>query len=99
LRNLGRVQSNNSLQELDLSTNKLTDEFTADGNFVHLGKLKRLNLGWNDLVDFPLDARVLDAFKNTLIYLRDNRSLRSPPASAVWSEDTLKAYLDDLRAK
>jgi len=37
-------QLNNSLEELDLADNRLTDEFTADDNFTHLGKLKKLNL-------------------------------------------------------
>ena len=37
-------QLNNSLQELNLSRNGLTDEFTADDNFIHLAKLKKLDL-------------------------------------------------------
>ena len=37
-------QLNNSLQELDLDANKLTDEFTADDNFIHLAKLSSLDL-------------------------------------------------------
>ena len=37
-------QLNNSLQELNLARNKLTDEFTADDNFIHLGKLSSLDL-------------------------------------------------------
>jgi len=37
-------QLNNSLEELDLGYNKLTDELTADDNFIHLGKLKKLDL-------------------------------------------------------
>jgi len=37
-------QVNNSLEELDLDRNELTDDFTADDNFIHLGKLRRLNL-------------------------------------------------------
>ena len=37
-------QLNNSLQELNLENNELTDEFTADDNFIHLGKLKKLDL-------------------------------------------------------
>ena len=37
-------QLNNSLEELDLARNKLTDEFTADDNFIHLGKLRKLSL-------------------------------------------------------
>ena len=37
-------QRNNSLEELDLGYNDLTDEFTADDNFIHLGKLKKLDL-------------------------------------------------------
>ena len=37
-------QVNNSLQELNLGYNGLTDEFTADGNFIHLGKLRELDL-------------------------------------------------------
>ena len=92
-------QLNNSLQELDLSNNRLTDEFTADPNFIHLGKLKKLDLNVNKLVFFPLDDRVLRAFQNTLIYLSGNYSLRSPPQSVIWPAETLKAYLDDLRAE
>ena len=92
-------QLNNSLQELNLRFNELTDEFTADDNFIHLGKLKKLNLAGNLLVNFPLDDRVLRAFENTLIDLSDNRSLRSPPQSVVGTEENLKAYLDDLRAE
>ena len=37
-------QVNNSLQELYLGGNILTDEFTADDNFIHLGKLSVLDL-------------------------------------------------------
>jgi len=37
-------QVNNSLEELDLNRNQLTDEFTADDNFIHLGKLRKLDL-------------------------------------------------------
>ena len=37
-------QLNNSLQELHLGRNWLTDEFTADDNFIHLGKLSSLDL-------------------------------------------------------
>ena len=37
-------QLNNSLQELNLGGNRLTDEFTADDNFIHLGRLKKLEL-------------------------------------------------------
>ena len=37
-------QFNNSLEELYLASNKLTDEFTTDDNFIHLGKLKMLGL-------------------------------------------------------
>ena len=37
-------QLNNSLEDLHLGGNKLTDEFTADDNFIHLGKLKKLDL-------------------------------------------------------
>ena len=37
-------QLNISLEELNLSYNGLTDEFTADDNFIHLGKLKKLGL-------------------------------------------------------
>ena len=37
-------QLNNSLEELDLGLNELTDEFTADDNFIHLGKLRELDL-------------------------------------------------------
>ena len=92
-------QLNNSLQELNLSWNDLTDEFTADDNFIYLGKLKKLNLGGNDLVHFPLDDRVLRAFENTLIDLSGNHSLRSPPQSVIGSPEKLKAYLDDLRAE
>ena len=92
-------QVNNSLQELNLGFNGLTDEFTADDNFIHLGKLKKLDLSWNDLVNFPLDDRVLRAFENTLIELRWNFSLRSPPQSVIWPEKNLKRYLDDLRAE
>ena len=92
-------QLNNSLQELNLCWNGLTDEFTADDNFIHLGKLKKLGLWYNNLVNFPLDDRVLRAFENTLIDLRGNRSLRSPPQSVIWPEENLKGYLDDLRAE
>lgn len=92
-------QLNNSLQELDLGRNELTDEFTADDNFIHLGKLIELNLWSNNLVHFPLDDRVLRAFENTLIDLRGNQSLRSPPQSVIGSPETLKVYLDDLRAE
>ena len=41
-------QLNNSLQELNLGRNGLTDEFTADDNFIHLAKLKNLDLGTNE---------------------------------------------------
>ena len=92
-------QVNNSLQQLGLGANKLTDEFTADDNFIHLGKLKKLNLSSNKLVYFPLDDRVLRAFENTLIDLSDNHSLRSPPQSVIGTAEKLKAYLDDLRAE
>ena len=91
-------QLNNSLEELDLGYNILTDEFTADDNFIHLGKLKTLYLGWNNLVYFPLDDRVLRAFQNTLIDLSNNYSLRSPPQSVTGNAEDLKRYLDDLRA-
>ena len=37
-------QLNNSLEELNLEGNRLTDEFTADDNFIHLGKLRKLDL-------------------------------------------------------
>jgi len=40
----GDPQVNNSLQELNLGWNELTDEFTADDNFIHLGKLSSLDL-------------------------------------------------------
>ena len=93
------TQLNNSLEELYLGSNKLTDEFTADDNFIHLGKLKKLDLGNNKLVNFPLDDRVLRAFENTLINLSSNHSLRSPPQSVIRSPETLKRYLDDLRAE
>lgn len=92
-------QLNNSLQELNLVNNKLTDEFTADDNFIHLGKLKQINLWGNKLVNFPLDDRVLRAFENTLIDLSCNDSLRSPPRSVIKTAESLKAYLDDLRAE
>ena len=92
-------QLNNSLQELDIGDNELTDEFTADDNFIHLGKLKKLNLFNNDLVNFPLDDRVLRAFENTLIDLRCSDSLRSPPQSVIGTAEVLKRYLDDLRAE
>ena len=92
-------QLNNSLQELNLHRNGLTDEFTADDNFIHLGKLKKLDLRWNNLVNFPLDDRVLRAFENTLIDLGGNDSLRSPPQSAIATSEDLKDYLDDLRAE
>ena len=92
-------QLNNSLQEVNLDYNELTDEFTADDNFIHLGKLKKLNLRGNMLVNFPLDDRVLRAFANTLIDLRGNESLRSPPQSVIWPAESLKAYLADLRAE
>ena len=74
-------QLNNSLQELYLGYNEMTDEFTADDNFIHLAKLKKLNLRNNELVNFPLDDRVLRAFENTLIDLIWNLSLRSPPSN------------------
>jgi len=92
-------QLNNSLEELNLASNALTDEFTADDNFIHLGKLKKLDLRGNDLVYFPLDDRMLRAFENTLIELWGNVPLRSPPQSVIWSPEDLKAYLDDLRAE
>ena len=92
-------QLNNSLQELDLAGNKLRDEFTADDNFIHLAKLKKLDLCYNKLVNFPLDDRVLRAFENTLIDLGNNNSLRSPPQSVIGTEESLKRYLDDLRAE
>ena len=92
-------QLNNSLEELDIGSNKLTDEFTADDNFIHLGKLKKLNLAHNKLVNFPLDDRVLRAFENTLIDLRGNYSLRSPPQNVIETPESLKRYLDDLRAE
>ena len=92
-------QVNNSLQELNLGWNELTDEFTADDNFIHLGKLKKLNLRYNNLVNFPLDDRVLRAFENTLIDLSSNYSLRSPPQSVIETPESLKRYLDDLRAE
>ena len=92
-------QLNNSLEELEIGTNGLTDEFTADDNFIHLGKLKELVLSWNELVFFPLDDRVLRAFENTLIDLRSNRSLQSPPWIVTWTQEHLKRYLDDLRAE
>ena len=91
-------QLNNSLQELNLGDNELTDEFTADDNFIHLGKLKKLDLRENIFVNFPLDDRVLRAFENTLIDLFWN-PLRSPPRSVIGTEEKLKAYLDDLRAE
>ena len=71
-------QLNNSLQELNLGGNELTDEFTADDNFIHLGKLKKLNIRSNELVNFPLDDRVLRAFENTLIDLSGNFLLFVP---------------------
>ena len=92
-------QLSNSLQELNLGSNKLTDKFTADDNFIHLGKLKKLNLQRNELVNFPLDDRVLRAFENTLIDMGYNESLRSPPRSVFWSPESLNAYLADLRAE
>ena len=92
-------QLNNSLQELNLGDNELTDEFTADDNFIHLGKLKKLSLRSNNLVNFPLDDRVLRAFENTLIDLRHSNSLRSPPQSVADIPERLKGYLDDLRAE
>ena len=92
-------QLNNSLQELNLGSNGLTDEFTADDNFIHLGKLKKLDLDFNNLMNFPLDDRVLRAFKNTLIDLSWNRSLRSFPQSVIGTAEELKRYLDDLRAE
>jgi len=36
-------QLNNSLEELNLAANQLKDEFTADDNFIHLGKLRKLD--------------------------------------------------------
>jgi len=87
-----------SLKELGLSSNKLTDAFTADAKFRKLGKLKRLKLSGNQFENFPLDQQTLDAFKNTLIDLSDNESLRSFPQSAISSAETLKTYLDDLRS-
>ena len=92
-------QLNNSLQELYLGNNELTDEFTADDNFIHLGKLKKLDLCYNKLVNFSLDDRVLRAFENTLIDLSGNYSLRSPPQSVIKTSQKLKDYLDDLRAE
>jgi len=92
-------QLNNSLEELDLSATELTDEFTADDNFIHLGKLRMLILRYNKFVFFPLDDRVLRAFENTLIDLRYNRSLRSPHQGVIGYAKALKRYLDDLRAE
>jgi len=40
-------QLNNSLEELDLGRNELTDEFTADDNFIHLSKLRKLDFSWS----------------------------------------------------
>ena len=37
-------QLNNSLEELYFPEHNLTDKFTADDNFIHLGKLKKLDL-------------------------------------------------------
>jgi len=86
------------LEELDLGWNALEDLFTADDNFIHLGKLKKLNLSYNKLVYVPLDDRVLRAFQNTLIKFSGN-ALRSPPRSVTWTAESLKRYLDDLRAE
>ena len=44
-------QHNNSLQELDLRLNELTDDFTRDENFIQLGKLKKLILNSNKLTE------------------------------------------------
>ena len=92
-------QLNNSLQALHLGNNDLTDEFTADDNFIHLGKLKELDIWNNKLVNFSLDDRVLRAFENTLVNLSPNNSLRSPPQSVIKTPESLKRYLDDLRAE
>ena len=92
-------QLNSSLEELYLGHNELTDEFTADDNFIHLGKLKKLIFWSNSLENFPLDDRVLRAFENTVIDLRYNGYLRSPPRSAIGTPKCLKAYLADLRAE
>jgi len=37
-------QLNNSLEVLNLCLNELGDEFTADDNFIHLSKLRKLGL-------------------------------------------------------
>jgi len=37
-------QLNNTLEELELGLNRLTDEVAADDNFIHLGKLRKLDL-------------------------------------------------------
>ena len=39
-------QLNNSLEELNLGFNELTDEFTADDNFIHLAKLSLLDVSY-----------------------------------------------------
>ena len=40
-------QLNNSLEKQFFDIHDLTDEFTADDNFIHLGKLKKLDLFQN----------------------------------------------------
>ena len=63
-------QHNNSLQELDLDNNKLTDDFTKDENFIQLGKLKKLDLSSNKLTEIsPLWC---DSMKLEELYLEGN---------------------------
>ena len=49
-------QLNNSLQELNLGGNDLTDEFTADDNFIHLSKLGSLNLSYESFSEAGIAA-------------------------------------------
>jgi len=41
---VGQQHHNNSLEELNLVRSCLTDEFTADKTFMHLSKLKKIDL-------------------------------------------------------
>ena len=67
-------------------------------SFVNLGKLKKLRLSGNEFVNFPLTVDILEAFRNTEIDLGGNESLRSPPQHVIKSVESLRAYMEDLRA-
>ena len=63
-------QHNNSLQELNLGWNELTDDFTKDENFIQLGKLKKLDLSSNDLIE--MSPLLCDLMKLEGLYLFGN---------------------------